>query len=303
MATPGLNRQRRRQAILLLAAMLLLLGGGFYLLLAGEPEPVTRERPPGTVAMPVIKYPVKKGESVTPSKIDIVYRRPEQVPDDAVIHMDAFLDRRARRNLIPGDYIHVGDLTEEKAPAGYSGLVPKGRRAIVIPTANIVGATSYLTVGDKLDVLVSVEGAVIGRGGGSTYGASNPGTAARAKAALKAQPIGTGGVMALLAEGAEVLEVPVRGVLRPGVPDRENVVLAVAPDEAYQIHIALLANQPVRFLFRPFNEEPATTPVMARNKGPLPRIIRGSADTSGKAGRGKDKPAAADSFRGTGPGA
>jgi len=299
MAATARERQRRRQLILLLAGLVLLLGGGFYLLLSGPEEaPATAvERPPGRVAMPVVKAPIRKGELITPAKIDIVYRRPEQIPPDAVIHMKAFLDRRARRNLAPGEYIHYGDLTEEQAPPGYSGLVPRGKRAIVIPTAQITGATSYLTVGDRLDVLVSVEGAVTG-GGTSAYGANNPGAAARARSSPRALPIGSGGTMALLAEGAEVLEVPVKGIPRPGTPDRENVVLAVAPEEAYRIHIALLANQPVRFLFRPFNEEEMATPEMLQSERVLPRIIRGSSPAQGKA-----KKPGAGGFSGPGPGA
>lgn len=254
-------RQRRRQRLLLLMLLLLmLLGGAAYFLLQQQAvESRAQVVPPGAVAVPVARAPLRIGTKLSLNEhMRLRYYPPLEVPPDALLKPFQFDQRVLLRDLRAGDYLRASDLSESEAPSSFSGVARPGMRVVVVGTDNIEGVAASLRAGDRVDVVLVGWGVAVGdaraaarpstvsvAGGGIHPG--DPGAAGRAGAA---GPVGSGNAL-LVAENAEVLAVS------PARPRQTGgyAVLQMAPSDAHKTLAALAAGAMLRFAFRHFDEK------------------------------------------------
>lgn len=295
-------QQTRRQFIIVLLAAVLLVGGGLFYFINQPQSRGSGGQPEGRVAVPVAAANLPRGTMLTMTRVRLDYMPPEFVPADAVINLDEFNRRILTRDKRAGDYIRQDDLGGVNAPSSYSGLIPAGKRVVVLDTERIEGTMGYLRIGDKVDV-VSVTSPVLGRGNVMMRGMNSQGTfgfatsnsgqpgqlSSRQRQAVRnnmgaGQVFSTGEISGtILAAGAEVLDPP-----RMSRNNQfHNVVLATDKQDAEQVLLAQAAGHQLKILFRPYDEEegPEDRSIQLRADPRIIEVISGSNRSLMQAGR------------------
>jgi len=268
-------RQQQRQRLIIILLLILVVGVGAYYFIAlkqDKSRPINTERPPGKVAVPVMTKPAPLGSRISSNMFTVRFMKPSEVPVDAILVVDEFLGRFVTRPLYEGNYIRMSDVAAAGAVGGYSALAKPGKRLVVLDSKIFPGAIASLRVGDRVDLLaigdpnaglfgaqsagksLADNGATL-QGGGSQPG--DPNSPARQRARARA---GAGANIApfaasatLVAEDAEVMRTPSKGV------DTEFLVLQMAPQDAHVTMLMAASGTVMRVVFRPFNDETRLT--------------------------------------------
>lgn len=267
-------RQQRRRRLIVILLLLLMAGVAAYMLFPKQVNNIRRgytipERPPGQVAIPIVRQNLAPGTRLSQRLIAIRYLPPREVPTDALIAPEQFMGRYITRSIAAGNYLRKEDVAAEGAPKGFSGLVKPGKRVVVLSAGLFPGSTASLNVGDRIDLLSigdplastmqakarsAADSANSVQGGGAHPG--DPNALARQRA--RARAAGGNAIAAtsatLIAENAEVMAAPGRS------RDTQFVVLQMQPEDAHVTTLAAASGATMRIVFRPFNDETRLTP-------------------------------------------
>lgn len=266
-------RQRRRRRVALIVAVLLLVAVGAYFYVFGQSDgPRLPVRKPGWIEVPVTGVEIPVGNAVLRTAIRPIYLPPNQVPAGALLQYQRIYGRVALRRIPSGTHLTEEDLGPIGAPPGLSGLAREGMRVVVVEMNRVQGSASFLSAGDRVDVLaISTGGPPAAvrqsaleaspttlQGGGVQPG--DPGAPSRQRRTSQFNEIGA--VATLIAEDVEVVRVPRTDL----PPNRQYVVLQMKPQDAHVATLSIAANQGLRFVHRPFNERDRVTATPKREE-------------------------------------
>lgn len=83
----------------------------------------------------------------------------DSIPEGAVRKIEDAVGRTSRDNLVKGQLLISGRLTEPGVGRGLPPLIPKGMRAVSIQTPNVSsGVTGFVMPGNKVDVVLTMHG-------------------------------------------------------------------------------------------------------------------------------------------------
>ncbi len=83
----------------------------------------------------------------------------DSVPAGAVLTIEDALGRTCRENLVAGQALIAGRLTEPGAGRGLPPLIPRGMRAVSIQTPTVSsGVSGFVMPGNKVDVVLTMQG-------------------------------------------------------------------------------------------------------------------------------------------------
>jgi Flp pilus assembly protein CpaB len=132
---------------------------------SGRPPQADRaEMPAGMVAVPLCARPIAalarlqrddfyhpQTRRLTSAWLSVEDVRRKQI----VTEVQQILGRVAARDLMTGEYVTEGDLLPEGTRPGLAAGIPPGKRAYLLPSEQVVGA-SALRSGDHLDLVASI---------------------------------------------------------------------------------------------------------------------------------------------------
>ncbi len=125
-----------------------------------------------TVPVVVAAMNIPRGTTVSEDLIQLRQWPKDLVPPGAITSTEDAVDRAAFNALIKDEPLLDGKLAAKDAGVGMAALVPTGMRAYTIHTPTVAsGVAGFILPGNKVDVLLTVTGAIggfDGTGGGST---------------------------------------------------------------------------------------------------------------------------------------
>jgi Flp pilus assembly protein CpaB len=268
---PAATRLRRRRQRRIALALALVLAGAlaWYLLRPSEARGTRApERRPGWVEVPVTARDIPVGQLMKRPMLRPQYAPPAEIPPNAILQYGRIMGRVSTRELPAGTYLREDDLGPPGAPPGLSGMAQPGMRVMVVEMGRVAGAAGFLSGGDRVDILaISYPGAGTGtsaydrraasantmEGGGNQPGDPNAGARKRGRA--PAPGIENGAVATLIAEDVEIVRPPRQDL----PPNRQYLVVQLAPQDAHVLALAVAANQSLRMVHRPFQDRERVT--------------------------------------------
>lgn len=98
-----------------------------------------------------------KNTKITEEMLEVVAIPEEALHPDAVKSMEAIVDGVTKAEIVKGEQVLFSKVVTEDVKTDLAYEVPEGMRAITIPVDEITGVANYITQGDKIDVLVTIE--------------------------------------------------------------------------------------------------------------------------------------------------
>jgi pilus assembly protein CpaB len=107
-----------------------------------------------SVVVPIVN--IERGMTITGELVQTRVWPKDRVPPGAIAKVEDALDRVAAANLQKAEAILEENLAPKGSGRGLAALVPKGMRAITIPTPSVdVGVGGFVLPGNKVDVLMT----------------------------------------------------------------------------------------------------------------------------------------------------
>ena len=245
---------------------------------------------------------IAEGVSVIVAKVDILPKTkitlemvsevkvpPEYMQPGAVTSLDKVVGIMAREQIVSGEQISERRLVLESKSVGFTGIIPRDRRAVTVAVNEVTGVAGFVKAGDYVDVVVSFDASAVGDNASQVVMqnilvlAANRdteiGTAdITVKESVKeANKMGTV-TMAVTPDEAAKLSLAdekgkIRLALRPYLPTHSLVLTeAVTPKDLVGIHVSPVKNEQVPPTSNPPNAvERQNSPSI---KGP--KVIRGT---------------------------
>jgi len=88
---------------------------------------------------------------------------------DSVQDVSLFIGGIARSEIIRGEQVLTSRVHTEDQRATLSYRIPENKRAVSIPVGDVTGVSGYITPGDKVDVLLTIQDEEINDGESTTY--------------------------------------------------------------------------------------------------------------------------------------
>lgn len=98
-----------------------------------------------------------KNTKITEDMLEIVAIPEEALHPDAVKTFEAIVDGVTKAEIIKGEQVLLSKVATEDIKTNLAYEVAEGMRAITIPVDEISGVANFITSGDKIDVLVTIE--------------------------------------------------------------------------------------------------------------------------------------------------
>jgi pilus assembly protein CpaB len=126
------------------------------------------------VAVPQSDVVIAKSTIPAHTRITAEMLEVRSIPED-LVHPEAgrrpalFVGGIARSEIVRGEQILSSRVYTEERPATFSYRIPENMRAVSIPVDEVTGVAGYITPGDKVDVLVTIQDEEVNDGKVTTY--------------------------------------------------------------------------------------------------------------------------------------
>lgn len=166
---------------------------------------------------------------------------PEYIQPGAVRDIPKVMGIMTREEIIAGEQLTERRLLFEGKNAGFSGVIPVGKRAITVAATDVTGVAGLVKAGDYVDVLVTFDAQTVG------------GIVTK----IVMQNIAVLSVNRDSISGQEANAGKKDASKDPALTKVANITLAVSPEDAARITIAEEKGK-VRFALRPYMPETDT---------------------------------------------
>lgn len=96
-------------------------------------------------------------EMVSEIKVPIAYIQP-----GAITSLDKAVGIMAREQIVSGEQISERRLVRESKSVGFTGIIPRDRRAVTVAVNEVTGVAGFVKAGDYVDIVVSFDAAAVG---------------------------------------------------------------------------------------------------------------------------------------------
>lgn len=128
-----------------------------YLQKAGEKN-ITKNG----VSVVMAKTAIPAKTKITPEMVETTIVPQEYVQPGAVTNISSAIGIIARENIVPGEQITERRLVRESKAVGFTGLIPRDKRAVSVMVNEVTGVSGFIKPGDYVDVIVTFDQAVVG---------------------------------------------------------------------------------------------------------------------------------------------
>lgn len=109
------------------------------------------------VSVVVSKIDIPPKTKITPEMVSEIKVPPEYIQPGAVQSLDKVLGVIVREQIITGEQISERRLVREGKTVGFTGMIPRDKRAITIAVTEVTGVAGFVKAGDYVDVVVTFD--------------------------------------------------------------------------------------------------------------------------------------------------
>lgn len=121
-------------------------------------EPLTAEGVPVIVA----KVDILPKTKITLEMVSEIKVPPEYIQPGAVTSLDKVVGIMVREQIISGEQISERRLVREGKSVGFTGIIPRDRRAVTVAVNEVTGVAGFVKAGDYVDVVVGFDASAVG---------------------------------------------------------------------------------------------------------------------------------------------
>ncbi len=147
---PKLSNKKLLAVAILLSLMTATL---VYNYLKGATGPTSKQ----SVSVIVAKVDIPPKTKVTPEMISEIKVPPEYIQPGAIQSLDKVLGVIVREQIITGEQISERRLVREGKMVGFTGLIPRDKRAVTVAVTEVTGVAGFVQAGDYVDVVVTFD--------------------------------------------------------------------------------------------------------------------------------------------------
>ena len=124
----------------------------------------TTQKPPPTVGETVVvaKTDIPPKTRITQDMVQEIQLPSEYVQKAAMRELSKVLGVMTREAIVGGEQVLARRLLIEGKQAGFTGVIPPGKRALTVAVSDVTGVSGLLKAGDYVDVLVTFDQQVVG---------------------------------------------------------------------------------------------------------------------------------------------
>ncbi|MDD4602046.1 hypothetical protein SDC9_14773 [bioreactor metagenome] len=128
-----------------------------YLQKAGD-----RSRATEGIPVVVAKAEIAPKTKITPEMVEITKMPAEYIQPGAIQNLDSVIGVIVREKVVSGEQIIERRLVREGRTVGFTGIIPRDKRALTVPVNEVTGVAGFIKPGDYVDVIVTFEQALVG---------------------------------------------------------------------------------------------------------------------------------------------
>lgn len=114
------------------------------------------------VPVVVAKADIMPKTKITPEMVETVKVPPEYLQPGAVQDINSVIGVIVREHIVPGEQVSERRLVREGRSVGFTGIIPRDKRALTVPVNEVTGVAGFIKPGDYVDVIVTFEQALVG---------------------------------------------------------------------------------------------------------------------------------------------
>ena len=123
---------------------------------------VTGPAVPQGVSVIVAKVDIGAKTKVTPEMVSEMKVPEEYIQPGAIRSLDKVVGSIVRERIINGEQISEGRLVREGKDVGFTGMIPKDKRAVTVAVNEVIGVSGFVKAGDYIDVVATFDTANVG---------------------------------------------------------------------------------------------------------------------------------------------
>jgi pilus assembly protein CpaB len=216
-----------------------------------------------TVVLPGVPVIVAKVDIPPKTKITLDMVNEVKVPSEyiqpgAVTSLDKVVGIMAKGQILTGEQINERYLLRENKSAGFTGIIPRDKRAVTVAVNEVTGVAGFVKAGDYVDVIVSFDVATVGDNVSQLVLqdilvlAANRDTEISTGDITGAKDVNKAGTVTLAVTPDDAAKLAladekgkIRLILQPYLPLSSTVLtVAVTPTDLVGVHTSPLKNEP-----------------------------------------------------------
>ena len=114
------------------------------------------------VSVVVAKTDIAPKTKITPEMVEAVKVPPEYIQPGAVQSLDKVIGIVVREHIVNGEQISERRLVREGRAVGFTGVIPRDKRAVTVAVTEVTGVAGFVKAGDYVDVVVTFDANMVG---------------------------------------------------------------------------------------------------------------------------------------------
>ena len=114
------------------------------------------------ISVIVAKVDIAPKTKITPDMVSEVKVPPEYVQPGAVTSLDKVVGTLVREQIVSGEQVSERRLVREGKSVGFTGIIPRDKRAMTVAVNEVTGVAGFVKAGDYTDIIVTFDTATVG---------------------------------------------------------------------------------------------------------------------------------------------
>lgn len=114
------------------------------------------------VSVVVAKVDISPKTKITPDMVAEVKMPSAYIQPGAVISLNKVVGIVAREHIVSGEQISERRLVRDGKSVGFTGIIPRDKRALTVAVNEVKGVAGFIKAGDYVDVVVTFDTAAVG---------------------------------------------------------------------------------------------------------------------------------------------
>jgi len=110
----------------------------------------------------VAKVDIAPKTKITSEMVSEVQVPPEYIQPGAVTALDKVIGIVVREQIVSGEQVNERRLIREGKSVGFTGIIPRDKRAVTVAVNEVTGVAGFVKAGDYIDVVVTFDAATVG---------------------------------------------------------------------------------------------------------------------------------------------
>lgn len=115
----------------------------------------------GVIAI-VAKVDIAPKTKITPEMVGEVRVPPEYIQPGTVTSLDKVVGIVTREHIVSGEQVSERRLVREGKSVGFTGIIPRDKRAVTVAVNEVTGVAGFVRAGDYTDIVVTFDTAAVG---------------------------------------------------------------------------------------------------------------------------------------------